>query len=623
MEELRQYRQQASVAKDSLKKIETTPRPNQPQRKDSVELDDYEIEYTSYDNDPENELNSHAAPSSSIKTPQQAQPPAPLSNVVNPSKAKFRSSDLIAPEPLVSLPPKSTTRRTAPPSKLEKFVKSRLPSRMTSASSTTRKRINSLDTISATDKPKKQKKNDLSILKDFHFQPEVSQTDIEKALPPGTSSYLTPASRIPTEAKTNTISTPTTIATPTSTVTPTATTTTTAPPIKNINNVPVTHSSTPLGITPQANAFKAPFAVPKPANPLPATPIEELLEQRSNNSGNNLTVANAINPIELRAIIDSSIKKSPTFIVSRLGDTSEFKIEVIDGALSAVESILQGLKTHGNPILKQDSFPLQRTVYGSVNEFRFESPVCFDNKEKALACLLIGLISICPDHESAYQYITKWIFGKAFRLTKDGKINLACRYTRILSLICRNIDDIQRLRVFCYDIIRFSPVTTNFVGILLNVAVVWPEVLFTGSHDFSQVGEEVIPKILQSTTAAYCKHHDALEAAKSTYVVLAQLCNWVPLSSSLSLEQCCTELSKALNLELLKQLMRSCPEAFYDLAFNLKQAYAILFRRIEDSNTLNSFVVNTLDPNLNDPKIGLFYAEIKGILQHQRNTAEN
>ncbi|KAI9029017.1 hypothetical protein CLU79DRAFT_524305 [Phycomyces nitens] len=366
---------------------------------------------------------------------------------------------------------------------------------MASGSSVLRKRNNTLDQLSSVDKQKKQKKQDLAILKDFHFQPEVSQADIENALPPGTSSYLSPASRTPTEPKANQIPT------------------TTTPSTKPTGITPMSQSSTLVGTT-QDKAFKSPLPVPKPTNQLSIISTEALAEQRSKYVENHLTIANAVNPIELKAIIDASIKESPTYIVSRLGKSAEFKMEVIDGALIAVESILQGLKSHGNPIPRQDSLPPPKRIYGMVNEFRFESPACFDNKEKGLACLLIGLISICPDHESAYQYITKWFFGKALRLTKDGKINLACRYTRILSLICKNVDDIQRLRVFCYDIVRYSSLATNFVGILLNVGIVWPEVLLISSHDFSQVGEEVIPKILQFTTAAYCKQHNSMEAVR-------------------------------------------------------------------------------------------------------------
>ncbi|KAI7864426.1 hypothetical protein BDF14DRAFT_1184389 [Spinellus fusiger] len=418
-----------------------------------------------------------------------------------------------------------------------------MSSTLTSSASSSRKRATTTqEPTTPTEKSKKAKKEPLSILKDFHFQPEVSQADIANALPPGTSSYLQSTVRGGSEAatgiKSDTVlpsspllplpsSTPSHFTSPLPSLFLPSTPPTTTPhssalssPVSSGTIQPLPETSIPDVQASKTPIFKAPFPVSRATGLLPPPPSDKSTEMNPKEIGDHVTLANASDVSEMKAVIELSIKDGPSQILCKMGQLSDFTNDMINKVLASLEIILQSLKSHGNPISKlEKNLPIS-CLYGDMGGVHLESPLCFDSREKNLACLLVGVIDFCPDHESAYQYITKWASGKALFLTKEGKVNLACRYTRIMSLLCKKMEDIQRLRVFCYDVVRYSPLPTNYIGLLMNVAIVWPEVLSIHSQDFSQIGEEMIPKVVQSATAAYCKLHNSIETVSATLCLI-------------------------------------------------------------------------------------------------------
>lgn len=49
------------------------------------------------------------------------------------------------------------------------------------------------------------------------------------------------------------------------------------------------------------------------------------------------------------------------------------------------------------------------------------------------------------------------------------------RYIRLVSILCKEHGDLSRMRVVCFDIVRYSKCVANTTACLLNVACIYNE----------------------------------------------------------------------------------------------------------------------------------------------------
>lgn len=66
-------------------------------------------------------------------------------------------------------------------------------------------------------------------------------------------------------------------------------------------------------------------------------------------------------------------------------------------------------------------------------------------------------------------------------------------------LLCKNANDKQRASVFCYDLMRRFPRNINIMTPMLNVALIWPELLDLGIDS-----PALIVRTIQQCCAHFC-----------------------------------------------------------------------------------------------------------------------
>lgn len=49
------------------------------------------------------------------------------------------------------------------------------------------------------------------------------------------------------------------------------------------------------------------------------------------------------------------------------------------------------------------------------------------------------------------------------------------RYVRLVSILCKEHGDLSRMRVICFDIVRYSKCVANTTACLLNIACIYNE----------------------------------------------------------------------------------------------------------------------------------------------------
>ncbi|KAG0165345.1 hypothetical protein DFQ30_008567 [Apophysomyces sp. BC1015] len=321
-------------------------------------------------------------------------------------------------------------------------------------------------------------------------------------------------------------------------------------------------------------------------------------------------IVNHITLIKTR--IEEFSRDTPQGILEKLSDMEVFATWKIDVMLGSLEGFYHSMKSYSNPLTKSDGLVPDRHDYGIPDGIELDCPCCIDQREKNMAWFLWTLSSTYPV-ENAYAKIVSWAAKQAVANVQNSNIVLACRYTRLISLLCRKGDDSQRLRIFCYDVVRLSPPNANFVAPLFNIALIWSDILSENSN--ASKDRDLILKSMQCGVASYCRQENSNESAKTFYATLVEACSWPAMEEVPSLETNIEKLTSMLSLPDLKSLYEADSGTYAELRFNLIRAFELSFWRLNNwKATYDDFILKVLWPLLNDDVLADFVLELIGLL---------
>ncbi|KAJ1960626.1 hypothetical protein IWQ62_004156, partial [Dispira parvispora] len=98
-----------------------------------------------------------------------------------------------------------------------------------------------------------------------------------------------------------------------------------------------------------------------------------------------------------------------------------------------------------------------------------------DERFVVLTLYILGWRHHC--HEFLNNFL-RWITHRIlFRYQEATDLTLVCPLIRIFTMLCRLVGDIQRVRVFCFQMLFETEAGRHVLAVLSSVAAVWPEVL--------------------------------------------------------------------------------------------------------------------------------------------------
>ncbi|ORZ22538.1 hypothetical protein BCR42DRAFT_406407 [Absidia repens] len=330
------------------------------------------------------------------------------------------------------------------------------------------------------------------------------------------------------------------------------------------------------------------------------------------------------NPVEfIKTRTEDIVAKPPHQSQRLLNGMEDYMNTHLEIFLASLETIYQKMRSHGVPLVKIEGISQIHTdicAHGVDTLLAMEGcPKYIDAKEKNAAWVLWTLMSLYPKNDP-YSKICKWSSENAIKFMTQGKVNLACRYVRLLVLLCKNANDRQRLAVFCYDLMRWSPRNINIISPVINIALIWPDILDLGMEREDAAGTNLIIKAIQRSCAHYC-NSDSCNSDKSRdnikthYDYMIHLAHWPELPQTQTLQQYILDLKTVLTLPDLKVLYNVNRNAFDDLRINLIKAFELVYWRLDDwSATYNEFIAKELWNMMSDEILSHISLELMGLL---------
>lgn len=95
-------------------------------------------------------------------------------------------------------------------------------------------------------------------------------------------------------------------------------------------------------------------------------------------------------------------------------------------------------------------------------------------------------------------------------------------------MLCKSINDIERIRTLCYDVLRYSSCPTNAIVCLYNITCGWKECLLLDDKP------SIILRSVQVCAASIVKKSKTPANVKAMYLKMATHCNWPSLESTAS-----------------------------------------------------------------------------------------
>ncbi|CAO3649720.1 unnamed protein product [Cunninghamella blakesleeana] len=291
----------------------------------------------------------------------------------------------------------------------------------------------------------------------------------------------------------------------------------------------------------------------------------------------------------------------PSKSINYLNDMETYLGSNIHLLLLSLESFYKSLKSSTNPLTK---FKFRHTMFdrsslfGVPDQLEIECPQFIDVSEKHTVWYIWALISLYPEHDP-YTKIVEWAYDRALTTTRQNKLGISCRYIRLLTLLCRNANDKQRISTFCFDFVRSSPRNGNLLHPMLNITVIWPEILDLGENGGnSPAGTHMIIKAIQRSCVHFLQSEyntDENNKCDEINKYMVDLVHWPTLSESQSLQEYIQELKTVLTLPDIKLLHSANKNAFDDFCINLIKAVEISAWRLNDWNWIyNDLIIKDL-----------------------------
>ncbi|KAI7884868.1 hypothetical protein K492DRAFT_173014, partial [Lichtheimia hyalospora FSU 10163] len=276
------------------------------------------------------------------------------------------------------------------------------------------------------------------------------------------------------------------------------------------------------------------------------------------------------------AIVDKIVTEEPDWVMNHLEDIQKkhFPIHTKKGTkrfFAQIETFYEKLQSFSAVNLKN-----ARVIpYGPPGGVTLTCPTVIHHKEQKMAWFIYVFGKKNASNNLIPKCI-KWASNLAAQAVKAKKLSQACRYARLITLLCKNTDRMQPVQVFCYNILRSvpwqEPTTQCYPWIILNVAVIWREALvFTASQ--SQGGADLIMRSIQTATMELCKRNQ--KWLIEVYNPLVNVCDWpLPADSPSGLGRL-KELVALISQPEIQQLATMNQKMHDTLLFNVQKAFEL------------------------------------------------
>ncbi|KAG1170793.1 hypothetical protein G6F70_007022 [Rhizopus microsporus] len=276
----------------------------------------------------------------------------------------------------------------------------------------------------------------------------------------------------------------------------------------------------------------------------------------------------------------------------------------LESILSEIDACYEKIKSAANPSELSD------TTFGIPGGLRISVPGTVDKREKLYAWLLWALVH---ENTEAYDKMLKALSAiVAERIQSTKPQTTLMRYIRLVSILCKEHGDLSRMRVVCFDIVRYSKCVANTTACLLNVACIYNE-------SISLIGQQQRqPWELQTVICSAVAHmvnasHN--KTVKETYSRIVTLCQWSSPHDIVPLQSVISQVAITMKSPDFKELYSKNKAAFKQQTFCIIKSLELAFSTINNWTTIyNDFIRNTLWPMIGDEVLDGLCLELLGVL---------
>ncbi|CAO3684904.1 unnamed protein product [Rhizopus microsporus] len=254
----------------------------------------------------------------------------------------------------------------------------------------------------------------------------------------------------------------------------------------------------------------------------------------------------------------------------------------LESILSEIDACYEKIKSAANPSELSD------TTFGIPGGLRISVPEAYDKMLKALSAIV------------------------AERIQSTKPQTTLMRYIRLVSILCKEHGDLSRMRVVCFDIVRYSKCVANTTACLLNVACIYNE-------SISLIGQQQRqPWELQTVICSAVAHmvnasHN--KTVKETYSRIVTLCQWSSPHDIVPLQSVISQVAITMKSPDFKELYSKNKAAFKQQTFCIIKSLELAFSTINNWTTIyNDFIRNTLWPMIGDEVLDGLCLELLGVL---------
>ncbi|CEG72718.1 hypothetical protein RMATCC62417_08226 [Rhizopus microsporus] len=395
-------------------------------------------------------------------------------------------------------------------------------------------------------------------------------------------------------------------------------------------------SSTPSTSIPKEQIDKTAYRVTGLIPPPPIIPPPPTKPTTSNSSKSKLEkFANSRNPSRLIGSNPTPVSKkrpSKTVDVSELPEPKKQKQDSkylkiadqsvntkytlpshidlsheLESILSEIDACYEKIKSAANPSELSD------TTFGIPGGLRISVPGTVDKREKLYAWLLWALIH---ENTEAYDKVLKALSAiVAERIQSTKPQTILMRYMRLVSILCKEHDDLSRMRVICFDIVRYSKCVANTTACLLNVACIYNESISLIEQQQQQQRQPWELQTVICSAVAHMVNASHNKTVKETYSRIVTLCQWASPHDIVPLQSVISQVAITMKSPNFKELHNKNKAAFKQQMFCIIKSLELAFSTINNWTTIyNDFIRNTLWPMIGDEVLDGLCLELLGVL---------
>ncbi|KAG2203956.1 hypothetical protein INT47_007539 [Mucor saturninus] len=348
----------------------------------------------------------------------------------------------------------------------------------------------------------------------------------------------------------------------------------------------------------------AKLSPPLPAQVLPARPPNPAALPKGKKKDNRLTkFVNSRNPskvIDSRPII-SPVHDRPPATEERMAKKTKMNMRYvsmveewiqkkklanvtdsdIDNILEEINSNFKVMKSVNNPD------PKTMSKYGIFGLYQIDVPDKWDLREKAYAWILSYY---CSQNAKAFHDIFARLSAELAKCLKAKRPDVSgSRYCRLLCLLCKSRNDVERARTLCFDVIRQSTCNNNTFACLYNIVCGWQNCLVSGKEP------SLLLKAVQSSIQHIYDHSGIPDNVKVMYSEITKRCDWTALNRIPPTSEVIEEvMAQLLALEGVPVTI-----AFDCLRFQIVKSFELIFHVLGDWKKMyNEFILVKLWPLL-------------------------